>query len=91
MGVYIKGVHKPKSCRRCFFNESDLRCIITGGKIDRDDYECDAPCPMIEVLEPHGDLVDMDVIKIDRNIFKENKVIHAPILIAPILIPAEGK
>ena len=85
MGVYIKGVHKPKSCQLCTFN-TGYHCRITCGKIDWVDDTCDIGCPIIEIFEPHGDLVDIDAIKIDKNIFTENMVVHAP-----MLIPAEGK
>lgn len=48
MGIYIKRMSKPKNCRGCYFNESDLSCLITKGRIDRDDYICDIECPIIE-------------------------------------------
>lgn len=60
MGVYIKGMDKPKSCKGCYFNGSNLSCFITRGRIDRDDYTCEIECPIIEVKTPHGRLVDID-------------------------------
>lgn len=55
MSVIIDGKYKPKSCRSCEYNNSDLYCSITKGLIDRDDYSNDMLCPIhdaIEVIEP---------------------------------------
>ena len=60
MSVVIKGMDKPKNCFSCEFNSSDCHCKINHGKIDRDDWTCDMPCPIVEVPAPHGDLIDID-------------------------------
>lgn len=46
MSAVIKGFDKPKSCLSCPFNRNDCWCSITHGGIDRDDYNCDKPCPI---------------------------------------------
>ena len=51
MGIYIKGTGKPKNCHVCNFNASDCFCRITHGGIDRDDWTCDKPCPIVEIPE----------------------------------------
>lgn len=60
MSVFIKGFDKPKNCRVCDFNSSDCFCKINHGKIDRDFWDCDKECPIVEVPVPHGRIADMD-------------------------------
>lgn len=60
MSILIKGINKPKSCFNCGFNMYDCHCKINSGKIDRDDWTCDKPCPIVEVPTPHGDLIDIE-------------------------------
>lgn len=66
MGVYIKGMEMPKGCEDCpFFHKSDYSYKICNfpskarriyyGETKRQDF-----CPLTEVPEPHGRLVDMD-------------------------------
>lgn len=47
--MVLLNIPKPKNCYNCRFNDSDCRCSIHKGKIDRDDYSNDKGCPMIEV------------------------------------------
>ena len=65
MSVLIKGMEMPKSCGRCWFNKSSLSCAITGSYIDRDDENRERldDCPLVEVPEPHGRLIDKDRLK----------------------------
>ena len=60
MSVLIKGINKPKNCFNCDFNMYDCHCKITRGEIDRDFWDCDKPCPIVEVPTPHGDLIDIN-------------------------------
>ena len=60
MSIIIKGMKMPKNCRVCDFNSSDCFCKINHGKIDRDFWDCDKECPIVEVPAPHGDLIDID-------------------------------
>ena len=62
MGVYIKGMDMPKRCGECHFCHSvcfETWCCIT----ERDDVLFDAIpewCPLTEVPEPHGRLIDIE-------------------------------
>lgn len=62
MSVIIKGLNKFYSCRLCPFNNSDCYCNITKGRIDRDDYSCEAECPIVQLPKCHGRLIDADDI-----------------------------
>lgn len=68
MGVYVKGMKMPKECRECYLLEyyeylGETQCSVTrrmlaerGKPISfdgRPDY-----CPLVEVSEPHGRLID---------------------------------
>lgn len=46
MSVIIEGLEKPKNCNVCRFNDSDCRCSITKGAIDRDNMSCEKECPI---------------------------------------------
>lgn len=69
MGIYIKSIELPTSCRSCPF-ENGGDCY--GGKAkyikDVDDNEEQfrnsrhPDCPLVYVLEPHGRLADVDVL-----------------------------
>ena len=58
MGVYIKGKRKPGTCYDCDFVDGSDDCFFglgyTGDMCDCV-YE---DCPLIEVIEPHGRLID---------------------------------
>lgn len=43
MSIYIKGMDMPKDCGECFVGNRTI---------------CSKHCPLIEVKESHGDLVD---------------------------------
>lgn len=58
MSVIIEGVHKPKNCFFCPFNNDDCWCNLTKGNIDRDFGYCSVTCPIKELPEEHGDLKD---------------------------------
>ena len=62
MSVFIKGMEMPKSCGRCWFNNSSLSCAITGSCIDRDDENRERldDCHLVELPEKHGRLIDAD-------------------------------
>jgi len=64
MSVLIKGIGIPKSCGRCWFNNSSLSCAITGSCIDRDDENRERldDCPLVD-LGKHGDLIDRDELR----------------------------
>lgn len=62
MGVYIRGMEMPTSCRACMFSRTDIRnvdwCVLT-----EKDLPCD--CPIVPV-PPHGRLIDADEIPYNK-------------------------
>ena len=92
MSYFVKGGAPPKSCGNCPHNYSSLKCKITNSEIDRDDEykERLSDCPIVEVKEPHGNLVDFDqmvedywdgaLMVIDERKFKQ---IESSIIIEP--------
>ena len=67
MGVYVKGMEMPESCRECPFTYWDG---VTGERwCDRIIAPCNkVDCPLVEVPTPHGRLVDANELckKIER-------------------------
>lgn len=77
MSVLIKGMGMPKDCPYCkmaYYNASDefTGCAVIPGKryamhndavyaksTQRPDW-----CPLVEIPEPHGDLIDRDTLNI---------------------------
>ena len=57
MGVYIEGMEMPKNCSECIILEQAYYCPFTLSTQDFND-ERHEKCPLIEVPEPHGDLID---------------------------------
>ena len=64
MNVLVKGMEMPKSCGRCWFNNSSLSCAITGSCIDRDDENKERldDCPLVALPDKHGRLGDLDAL-----------------------------
>lgn len=60
MSIFIKDMKKPKNCFSCDFNMYDCYCKISHGGIDRDFWDCDKPCPIVEIPTPHGLIADID-------------------------------
>ena len=66
MGVYIKGIDMPTNCSRCIFKAPvndysfDSVCKITHEECAESGRN--KHCPLTEVLEPHGGLIDADVL-----------------------------
>ena len=115
MGVYIKGMKMPKDCRECpmqvYYSSGKTWCKSTD-MILSEDYK-PIPfdgrpewCPLVEVPEPHGRLIDADAL---MNIFADRLVIVSErygiysavagavsgamklLDVQPIVIEAEGK
>lgn len=74
MSVLIKGMELPAECRECkmltYYSTSGCSmCDITGNALARNfkpipfDERPDW-CPLIEIPEPHGDLIDRDAPEI---------------------------
>ena len=54
-----------EDCQRCFFVALGFRCILLGAQgkychINFAEGEYQKDCPLIEVKEPHGRLIDAD-------------------------------
>ena len=70
MGVYIRGMKMPKCCSNCEFHwEEDVSfdimhtCQLKTGYIDEADiHSFPYDCPLVEVPEPHGSLIDKEVL-----------------------------
>lgn len=67
MGVFVKGMYLPPNCYFCpMTNDGFYLCKANNPhKQLEDDCEERRPnwCPLIEVSEPHGDLIDADKLK----------------------------
>jgi len=66
MGIYIKGMEMPSSCSVCDYFEYEggdyqpwVVCRLTEEKLEDPNSRGDE-CPITEVKEPHGDLIDRD-------------------------------
>lgn len=102
MSILIKGMEMPTSCRYCEFRHMSLTqnafCTAAQETID---YMAERTkrldnCPLIDVPEPHGRLIDADALaKLDRMVGKlmmyggEYVYTQAEIDRAPTIIPAE--
>ena len=66
MSIYIKNAKMPKRCAECTFETlfSDDIHYCTAKQLSIEDYlECRPPfCPMSGVVEPHGRLIDAEVL-----------------------------
>lgn len=74
MSVLIKGMQIPKNCSDCPLNYDMMSCMITGTRWWSDtmvlmdfDYQESRlyDCPLVELPEHHGDLVDVKEIRWD--------------------------
>ena len=76
MSVIVKGMEMPECCGRCDYNVSSLYCKRTRSEIDRD-YEYRerlSDCPIFELPDHHGRLVDADAFKAClRNALKQTR------------------
>jgi hypothetical protein len=69
MSVLIKGMEMPEKCGSCdlFHVESPMHCtVVKGHKTVGAPYGMPRPdwCPLVEIPEPHGDLIDRDALNI---------------------------
>ena len=81
MGVYIKGMEMPEDCFTCPLKEEGF-CNLTNAYASNIN-KINSDCPLIEVPEPHGRLIDAD--KLFRDIEWDD------IENAPTIIEAEGE
>ena len=105
MGIYIKGLKAPENCCDCRrIGWSNLRqvyiCDVYDKPIAKLATDCSTGipewCPITNVPEPHGDLIDRDALEAD--ILPEWNGLYVPdnayseklIYNAPTVIEAEG-
>lgn len=69
MSIFIKEMKMPDNCDVCPFNYDLMECMAASHKI-RLNYETrPKECPLVEVKEPHGRLIDAD--KLNGDLIKE--------------------
>ena len=69
--LLIKGMEMPQSCSNCNWSRYSFPnawCSMTHHKVDIEVAKNGRPddCPLIEVPEPHGDLIDRDALPTPR-------------------------
>ena len=86
MAILIKGMEMPKNCGGCF---------LRVGQCSRRIYMENRPsdCPLVEVPEPHGRLIDADAVfdNLERTGWYDNAdrdIAEDLVLDAPTVIPA---
>lgn len=90
MGVYIKGMKMPETCIECMNSDlrTTIRCTewteISAGL--RENHRA-ASCPLTEVLEPHGNLIDADALVEVADFYETEMDLRK----APIVIEAEDE
>ena len=67
MSILIRDMEMPESCYRCpMANDDFYLCGATEKYLENDSEERRPDwCPLTEVKEPHGDLVDRDKLMVD--------------------------
>ena len=100
MSVLIKGMKMPEKCGSCdlFHVELPMHCtVVKGHKTVGAPYGMPRPdwCPLVEVKEPHGRLIDGDALqcKVDDIVLGYYEVLGVTedtIDSAPTAIEAEG-
>lgn len=71
MSVYIKDMEIPDSCNHCFVTPGCCPAVRKRIKSDKPGYKWipanyrHEDCPLIEVPEPHGNLIDADEIFVE--------------------------
>ena len=101
MSVLIRGIQMPKNCNECPVALSGKYCRINKTYttfvklLVRPDH-----CPLVELPEKHGDLIDRDAIKQavyhhlcikgEENLLPAEKSIFGNLIKAQAIIEAEG-
>lgn len=101
MGVYIKGMKMPKECRECYLLEyyeylGETQCSVTrrmlaerGKPISFDGRP--GWCPLVEVPEPHGRLIDADALDYKLGASDRDIYVKYTLEEEPTVIEAEGE
>lgn len=104
MGLYLKGMALPESCFECHLTKWLDKDSRAGCLIDDEVRNASRPsgCPLIEVKEPHGRLIDASY-KVDMPFYDDEYEEHSMRTVTveellmmadnevPTVIEAEGK
>lgn len=92
MGVYVKDMEMPQKCGTCDFRVNDFTCLASSGAVLKVLYKRPDWCPLVEVKEPHGRLLDeIRVLRLLASGWEANEYPSAENVYAiPAVIEAEG-
>lgn len=62
MSVIVKGMEMPKHCIDCVLKNAEDDCMAQEWQEWETWEEMRKGCPLVEVPEPHGDLIDRDAL-----------------------------
>lgn len=65
MSILIKGMQMPKECLDCPMCDINDDCVLQKDERFGTWEEQKKGCPLVEVPEPHGDLIDRDAFRAD--------------------------
>ena len=93
MGVYIKGMSIPDNCESCAFATGFGFCLAKSDNFCGYTNDCKRPewCPLVEVPEPHGDLIDKDDICFSMTNGTDQDIAEEALKEVPTVIEAEGE
>ena len=101
MSIYIEGMEMPRTCYDCKFrkrNGLELVCPVLEKSYKIADTQVlfvrEKDCPLIEVPEPHGRLIDADAVILEGGPYEYDdwcKWALGQYQDAPTVIPASGK
>ncbi len=71
MSVLVKNMKMPKNCEECplgEYEDSEWFCCSLMDMAYRHMTQCDRldDCPLVELPEKHGDLIDRDALKLEH-------------------------
>lgn len=84
MSILIKGIKMPKNCFECVVSDAGGNCLLQDRSYLLAWNEQIKNCPLVEVHEPHGDLIDRDALEItglDSWYKIRHKIAYAPTVI----------
>ena len=90
MGVYIKGMEMPKKCLWCPLMYIGF-CQVTKTDVNSDLGRRADDCPIVEVQEPHGRLIDVDEICFSMTNGIDQDIAEEAIRESTTVIEAEGE
>lgn len=63
MSIFIKGMNMPENCDECQLCYDYLECMAASNNVRLNFETRPKECPLVEVKEPHGRLIDADKLK----------------------------